>query len=153
MRLTKSLPLPRDRLQTEEVAEDDRVGPGMGDDDDSLVGIVDSPQVSVIGVHRVDPVRVHGVRQPRDDTIVEGAEALPTRQTVPHLVDRSLVCLGKDAVDLLNGRPLPLRWVLDFLQPWEHLDVLAQLFGDRLGRFDCSPQRGDPNLVDVIEAG
>lgn len=151
MGLTESLPFPGNRFQTEEMTENDRVGAGMGDYDDTLVGIVHRPEMSVFGVHGVDPVRVHRACQARDHTVVECAKTLPSWQTVPHLVDGALVCLGKDAVYLLYGCSLPFRWVLDLLQPWEHLDVQTQLFRDRLGRFEGAPQRGHPNLVDVIE--
>ena len=76
MGLTEPLPLPGNRLESEEVPEHDRVGAGMGDDHDSLFRVVHGPEVSVILVHRVDPVRVHGRGEPRDNPVVKRSEAL-----------------------------------------------------------------------------
>ena len=58
MRLTKSLPLPRDRIETQKVAKHNGIGAGMSYENYSSVGVVNRPEMSVIRCHWPDSVIV-----------------------------------------------------------------------------------------------
>lgn len=60
MGLTKPFPFPGERVQSEEMSQDDRICAGVRNDDDSLVRIVDGPQGAMFGMHRMDAVTVEG---------------------------------------------------------------------------------------------
>lgn len=54
MGLAESLPLPRHWIESEEMAKNDGVGTGVGDDDDPLIWVIECPEMTVLGLHRMD---------------------------------------------------------------------------------------------------
>ena len=151
MWLPEPFPLPWDGVETEEMPEDDGVRPGMSDDDDPLVGVVECPEMAMLRLHRVNSVRVERLLEAGDNPMVEGAEALPARPAVPHLLHRPQRRLLEEPIDLLDRAALPICRVVDFLKPIVCFEVLGKLDRDGLRRLPCSVHRRTPQLVDTVK--
>lgn len=153
MRLAKTLPFPGHRLQTQEMAEDDRVGAGVGHDNDPPVGIVDSPEMTVLLVHGMDAVGVECLLEPGHHTLMKCPERLTTRQPIPHLLHRAEVGVSQCLFDLFDRSAIPLGWVVDLLKPVVDLGFGPEVARNRVGGPHGPVHRGDPELVDPIQAG
>ena len=107
--------------------------------------------MTMLGLHRVDSMRVECLLETGDHAMVKRSKALTAGPAIPHLLHRAQSRLLENPVDLLNRASLPLRRVIDLLEPVIGLNVLRQFDRDGLCGL-CRPvHRRSPQLVDMIK--